>query len=80
MSAETPSVILIVEDDRQVAEAIASRLRRDGFAPLVAPSAAAAYDAVVRSRPDLVLGRDEAHACGLLAVGELVIDRIAGTA
>jgi two-component system, OmpR family, response regulator RegX3 len=50
----TPRV-LVVEDEETISEPLARHLEREGFAPEVAPSVAAAWDAVRRKPPDLVL-------------------------
>jgi two-component system, OmpR family, response regulator RegX3 len=50
----TPRV-LVVEDEETISEPLARHLQREGFAPEVAPTVAAARDAVRRKPPDVVL-------------------------
>jgi DNA-binding response OmpR family regulator len=47
--------ILIVEDDKEIAELIATYLSRDGESPAIAPSAEAALARAASLSPDLVL-------------------------
>jgi len=47
--------ILVVEDDRTIAEAVAARLRAEGFRVDLAGDGPSAVAAVARSRPDLVV-------------------------
>src|SRR2546430_1860261 len=47
--------ILVVEDERAIAEAVAARLRAEGFAVEVAADGPAAVAAAQRIRPDLVV-------------------------
>jgi DNA-binding response OmpR family regulator len=47
--------ILVVEDERAIAEAVAARLRAEGFAVEVAADGPGAVAAARRSRPDLVV-------------------------
>ena len=47
--------ILIVEDERSIAEPFARLLRREGFETVLAQTAAEALDAARRTDPDLVL-------------------------
>src|SRR3954463_13527951 len=47
--------ILLVEDEDSISEPLAAALRREGFAPVVAATAAAALEAFKASPPDLVL-------------------------
>ena len=47
--------ILLVEDESSISEPLAAALRREGFDPVVAATAAAALDAFKASQPDLVL-------------------------
>src|SRR4051794_832320 len=47
--------ILLVEDEDSISEPLAAALRREGFAPVVVATAAAALEAFKASPPDLVL-------------------------
>jgi DNA-binding response OmpR family regulator len=47
--------ILVVEDERAIAEAVAARLRAEGFAVEIAADGPGAVAAARRSRPDLVV-------------------------
>jgi len=47
--------ILVVEDERAIAEPLAENLEREGFTAEVAPTLAAALDAYRREVPDLIL-------------------------
>src|SRR3954447_5715987 len=47
--------ILVVEDERAIAEAVAARLRAEGFAVEVAADGPGAVAAARRDRPDLVV-------------------------
>jgi DNA-binding response OmpR family regulator len=47
--------ILVVEDDRTIAEAVAVRLRAEGFRVDLAGDGPGAVEAVARTRPDLVV-------------------------
>jgi DNA-binding response OmpR family regulator len=47
--------ILVVEDDRTIAEAVAARLRAEGFRVDLAGDGPSAVAAVARTRPDLVV-------------------------
>src|SRR5256885_16490008 len=47
--------ILVVEDERAIAEAVAARLRAEGFAVEVAADGPGAVAAARRYRPDLVV-------------------------
>ncbi len=47
--------ILFVEDEASISEPFCEALRREGFDPVVAPTAAAAMAAAERTEPDLVL-------------------------
>ena len=48
-------VVLLVEDEASIAEPFAKALEREGFAPVVAPTAAAARALFARRRPSIVL-------------------------
>jgi DNA-binding response OmpR family regulator len=47
--------ILVVEDERTIAESVAARLRAEGFAVELAGDGPSAVDAARRTRPDLVV-------------------------
>jgi len=47
--------VLIVEDEPGISEPLSSHLAREGFEPLVAPSAGAAREAIRAAPPDLIL-------------------------
>jgi DNA-binding response OmpR family regulator len=47
--------VLVVEDERTIAESVAVRLRAEGFAVTIAGSGPAAVEAARRGRPDLVV-------------------------
>jgi DNA-binding response OmpR family regulator len=49
------SLVLVVEDERTIAEAVAARLRAEGFAVEVAVDGPGGVEAASRSRPDLVV-------------------------
>lgn len=51
----TPAKILIVEDDRNIAKALAVRLRAAGLEVIMAYDALSGLDMAVRQRPDLVI-------------------------
>ncbi len=56
MTASTrPPRILLVEDERSIAEPFAQGLRREGFDPAIAATAAAAREMAAEWNPDLVL-------------------------
>jgi DNA-binding response OmpR family regulator len=55
MTASDTRRILVVEDERAIAEAVAARLRAEGFAVEVAADGPAAVAAAERIRPDLVV-------------------------
>jgi two-component system response regulator RegX3 len=48
-------MILIVEDEESISEPLAAALEREGYASAIAPTAAAALEAVRANEPDLVL-------------------------
>ncbi len=48
-------VVLLVEDEESIAEPFARALEREGFAPVVAPTAAAARALFAQKRPSIVL-------------------------
>jgi CheY-like chemotaxis protein len=50
-----PPRILLVEDERSIAEPFASGLRREGFEPAIAATADAARELAAEWNPDLVL-------------------------
>src|SRR5262249_61871291 len=50
-----PRRILVVEDERTIAEAVAARLRAEGFAVELAGTGPDAVSAAHRSKPDLVV-------------------------
>ena len=52
---EPRPTILLVEDERSIAEPFASALEREGFNPVIAPTARAALDLLRRHDPRLVL-------------------------
>jgi DNA-binding response OmpR family regulator len=47
--------VLVVEDERTIAESVAARLRAEGFAVDIAGNGPAAVEAARRTRPDLVI-------------------------
>ena len=47
--------ILVVEDERTIAESVAARLRAEGFAVRIAADGPAGVEAAARDRPDLVV-------------------------
>lgn len=51
----TPAKVLIVEDDRNIAKALAVRLRAAGLEVLMAGDALSGLDMTVRQQPDLVI-------------------------
>jgi DNA-binding response OmpR family regulator len=53
MAAETR--ILLVEDEASISEPLTSALEREGFAPVVARTAAEALELADRTRPDVIL-------------------------
>jgi DNA-binding response OmpR family regulator len=55
MNNSRQSRVLVVEDERTIAEAVAARLRAEGFAVEVAGDGPSAVEAARRSRPDLVV-------------------------
>jgi len=55
MEAASRPTILVVEDERSIAEPFASALRREGFDAVVAPTARSAYELFHRHEPSLVL-------------------------
>jgi DNA-binding response OmpR family regulator len=48
-------VVLLVEDESSIAEPFAKALEREGFSPVVAPTAAAARQLFAQRRPNIVL-------------------------
>jgi two-component system response regulator RegX3 len=48
-------VVLLVEDESSIAEPFARALEREGFSPVVAPTAAAARELFASQRPNIVL-------------------------
>jgi two-component system response regulator RegX3 len=48
-------VVLLVEDESSIAEPFARALEREGFSPVVAPTAAAARELFTSRRPNIVL-------------------------
>src|SRR3954451_4836581 len=48
-------VVLLVEDESSIAEPFARALEREGFHPIVAPSAARARELFAQRRPNIVL-------------------------
>lgn len=48
-------LILLVEDEESISEPLAAALERDGFAPVVASTAAEGLESFGKRRPDLVL-------------------------
>jgi DNA-binding response OmpR family regulator len=48
-------VVLLVEDELSIAEPFAKALEREGFSPVVAPTAAAARQLFAQRRPNIVL-------------------------
>jgi DNA-binding response OmpR family regulator len=50
-----PRRILVVEDERTIAESVAARLRAEGFAVDLAADGPSAVDTACRTRPDLVV-------------------------
>jgi len=55
VSVPAPPRILVVEDELSIAEPLARALRREGFEPLMAGTAAAALELAASERPRLVL-------------------------
>jgi two-component system, OmpR family, response regulator RegX3 len=49
------ALVLVVEDDESFSDALAYRLRKEGFEVEVCPTGPAALEAFDRNRPDLVL-------------------------
>jgi DNA-binding response OmpR family regulator len=47
--------VLVVEDERTIADAVAARLRAEGFAVEIAGDGPSAVEAAARTRPDLVV-------------------------
>ncbi|HET6211911.1 MAG TPA: response regulator, partial [Micromonosporaceae bacterium] len=52
---EQQRTVLVVEDERTIAESVAARLRAEGFAVHIAGSGPAGVEAARRTRPDLVI-------------------------
>jgi len=55
MSKTIPQLILVAEDEPDMAELIAERLRRQGYTSLIAPNGLAALNAVFTRKPALVI-------------------------
>ena len=55
MSKAIPQLILVAEDEPDMAELIAERLRRQGYTSLIAPNGLAALNAVFARKPALVI-------------------------
>jgi len=53
--SSTPRTVLVIEDETTIAQAVAARLRSEGFAVEVATDGPAGVDACVRMSPDLVV-------------------------
>jgi DNA-binding response OmpR family regulator len=64
--------VLVVEDERTIAESVAARLRAEGFAVQIVGDGPSAVEAVGRARPDLVVldimlpGLDGLEVCRLI--------------
>ena len=54
-SVSTPPTVLVIEDEQTIAQAVAARLRSEGFAVEVATDGEAGVEAHHRLRPDLVV-------------------------
>lgn len=52
---ENPKKILLVEDDANIAKALAIRLKHHGYVTVVAPDALSAVELAVKTEPDLAL-------------------------
>ena len=55
IAAHTPPNVLIVEDDAEIARAVAFRIERCGFVPLVARDGSEGLTAAQRGRPDAII-------------------------
>lgn len=54
-SEAKPKKILLVEDDRNIARALAIRLKHEGYVTTIAPDALSAVETAMKSDPDLAL-------------------------
>ena len=54
-TSQDQPIVLLVEDEASIAEPFARALEREGFAPVVAPTAAAARQLFAQKRPNIVL-------------------------
>jgi two-component system, OmpR family, response regulator RegX3 len=54
-SMATETRILLVEDEASISEPLSSALEREGFAPVIARTAAEALDLAERTEPDVIL-------------------------
>lgn len=68
----TKKKVLIVEDDRELADAIKDRLKKEGFESLVSPNGETLPEKCAKYRPQLiVLDLNLPKRSGFLALGDL---------